>query len=101
MNEQDKKSQELAEEAARWAEGAVRPGEWREAQDAVLQPNDVVQAEVPLSLEVLYLLRELALRQGVSYQTMLKGWIEERLRLEAQTLLAGAGQLRKVGGLKR
>jgi hypothetical protein len=84
MNEERLSDQELAEEARRWDSGELTPAGWENAPDAIPQAKASESISLPLPKPMLAVLKEFARREGLSYQALIKRWLDDRIRVEQQ-----------------
>lgn len=94
---------DLAKEAARFSseKDFDREGGW-----AVTEPtDDVREAAVAISLRLpgrqLQLLKELARREGIGYQTLMKRWLDDRLREELTARREGRPAAKRLADLSK
>lgn len=83
---------ELAEEAARWAKRATDGRAWVDAPERVPRDEESQPISLRLPKRMLALLREIARRNGLGYQVLIKRWLDDRIRAEFQrrSEIAGA-----------
>lgn len=78
--------EELAKEAAAWDSRQITPSGWEDAPDAVPRDKESVVTSIRLPRVMVDILMEFAARSGVSYQVLMKRWLDERLRQEQERL---------------
>lgn len=76
--------EELAQEAAQWP--TTNLSGWVDAPEAVPRHSQSVSVTIRLPKLMLDLLREFAQREGVGYQVLMKRWLDDRIRREAQAV---------------
>jgi predicted DNA binding CopG/RHH family protein len=76
--------QELAEEAKSWDERRLTPAGWQDALEAVPRVEESIAISIRLPRQMLTILKEFASRAGTGYQVLMKRWLDERIRKEAQ-----------------
>ena len=81
-------SEELQQEAEGWDSRKVDPHDWEDAPEAVPRAAQSVQISLRLPKKLLDILRELARREGIGYQVLMKRWLDERVRREHEKMLA-------------
>lgn len=94
---------DLAKEAARFTfeKNFDRDGVWVEAAP----DDDVREAAIAISLRLpgrqLQLLKELARREGIGYQTLMKRWLDDRLREELTARREGKPAAKRLSELSK
>jgi hypothetical protein len=83
---------QLAAEAAEWSDGTRTLAGWVDAPDAVPRSAESVAISIRLPKPMISILKGFANRQGIGYQVLMKRWLDERIRQEAESLLAGRVQ---------
>jgi predicted DNA binding CopG/RHH family protein len=76
--------QELAEEAKSWDERRLTPAGWQDAPEAVPRAGESIAISIRLPRQMVTILKEFASRAGTGYQVLMKKWLDERIRKEAQ-----------------
>ncbi len=77
-------NEELAVEAKRWDERTLTPVDWQDAPEAVPRAAESIAISIRLPRKMLTILKEFADRAGIGYQVLMKMWLDERIREEAQ-----------------
>jgi hypothetical protein len=86
MTEERATNEELAEEARLWDSHELTPAGWEDAPDAVPRAKESTQINIRLPNQMIQILQEFARRSGVSYEVLMKRWLDERIRQERETL---------------
>jgi hypothetical protein len=81
-------SEELAQEAAAWANRANSLSGWEEAPDAVPRQAESTAISIRMPTNMLTIIRELARRRGIGYQMLMKQWFEECIQEASKPYLA-------------
>ena len=81
-------NEELAEEARKWVSGELKPTDagWEDAPYAVPRHQEAQQISIRLPKVMVAILKEFARRQDVGYQTLMKRWLDDRIRHERDKL---------------
>ena len=82
MKKKRMSDEELAREAARWTTQSGDGRTWIEAPERVPRIDESVPISVRLPKRMLTILREIARRQNVGYQVLMKRWLADRIRAE-------------------
>jgi hypothetical protein len=78
--------EQLAREAAEWDARKRTPAGFKEAPEAIPRGARSVAISIRMPGDLLELLKRFAGREGVGYQALIKGWLDDRLRAELATL---------------
>jgi hypothetical protein len=84
---------DLVRETARWETREIDPRGWDDAPEAVPRAGESTAISMRIPNKMLGILREFARRQGIGYQVLIKRWLDDRIRQEADAL---AQRLRTV-----
>jgi hypothetical protein len=95
MSDERMSAEEMAEEARRWTEGRVAPGELVDAPDAVPRAKESVSISIRLPRQMVEILKEFARRSGLGYQVLMKRWLDDRIRQERDRLRQEQERLRR------
>ena len=79
-------NEELEREAQRWDASLVAASGWRDAPHAIPRAGASTLISIRMPNEMLAILKELALREGIGYQVLVKRWLDERIRKERKSL---------------
>lgn len=71
-------------EAARWNKGAVEAGQWVAAPEAIPRARESELISIRMPTKMLGVLRAFAQRRGIGYQVLIKQWLDDRIREEAE-----------------
>jgi predicted DNA binding CopG/RHH family protein len=103
MKKKTSTAPDLAKEAARFStdKDFDRSGGWTATEPT----DDVRDATTAISLRLpgrqLQILKEVARRQGIGYQTLLKRWLDERLREEVSSHRDGKTAAQRLADLSK
>jgi len=95
MSEKRMSNEELAEEARRWDQGEITPTDWVDAPEAVPRAKEAAQINIRLPRQMVQILMEFAKRSGIGYEVLIKRWLDERIRHEAQCIKQEQERLRR------
>lgn len=82
MSSERMTSEEMAAEAKRWTAGIPQIGPLVEVPEAVPRARESVAISIRLPRELLGIVKEFAAREGIAYQTLIKRWLDDRVRSE-------------------
>ena len=85
MNDKNRKratAEELAQEADAWDKGLLTPQDWVDAPEAVPYSSTSKTIRLHIPAQMLAIVKELAHRQGIGYQILIKRWLDDRIREE-------------------
>ncbi|MCI0380770.1 MAG: BrnA antitoxin family protein [Gemmataceae bacterium] len=88
MREKRLTDEELAREAQLWDNREATPADWDDAPDSVPRVAESEALSIRLPKKQLALLEEFARRQGISFQILIKRWLDDRIRAEYMQLSA-------------
>jgi len=86
MNDPPMSTEEMAEEARRWAESEMPNVGMEDSPDAVPRARESTQINIRLPCKMVDILKEFANREGIGYQALMKRWLDERIRQERDRL---------------
>jgi hypothetical protein len=95
MTEKRASNQELAEEARRWDQREIMPTDWEDAPDAVPRAKEAIQINIRLPRQMVEILKEFARRSDISYEVLIKRWLDERIRQEGKCFQQEQERLRR------
>ena len=77
---------QLAEEAKAWSDGTKKPTdpEWYDAPSAVPRYRESERVELRLPIIMVKILKEFARRENIGWHMLMKRWLDDRIREEAQ-----------------
>lgn len=87
-------NEQLAQEAAEWADGTRTLQGWKDAPEAVPEPSTAISIRIPNTM--LGILKEFARRRGIRYQRLMKVWLRDRIAQEAKPILQSPAWDRKA-----
>lgn len=84
----------LAAEVQAWEDGTLSPRGWDDAPSAVPRAGESKSVSIRFPTRMLDVLRAFAEREGIGYQVLIKRWLDDRIRAEAEALRTAAGPVR-------
>lgn len=84
MKNNERKMDDLAEEARLWDERKLTPTDWKDAPEAVPAAKRSVPISIRLPQPMVAILKEFARQAGIGYQVLMKQWLDDRIRQESQ-----------------
>ena len=82
MSEHSSLPDDRAREVELWDQRVLTPAGWADAPEAVPRASESVAISVRFPAPMLDVLKEFAHRAGVGYQSLIKQWLNERIREE-------------------
>lgn len=77
--------EELAREAAEWADGTRTLKGWDEAPQAIPAPHMTIDIRLPVKM--VDIIQEMARRKGLHTQDLIRIWLRDRIEQEARPIL--------------
>ena len=93
MTEKRAMDEELVHEGRCWDNREMTPAGWEDAPEAVPCARESVADSLCLPVQMMAILKEFAQRAGVSYQVLMKRWLDDRIRQEHERIQSQAGSL--------
>jgi len=69
----------LADEAILWDEGKIDPKTWDDTPEALPRHSETESISLRLPKTMLAIIKEMARREGLGYQTLIKQWLDEKI----------------------
>lgn len=72
----------LAQEASDWDARRRTPAGFEDAADAIPRAREATEIRIRMPIALLTVLEQFAEREGISYQVLIKRWLDDRVREE-------------------
>jgi len=73
----------MAKEAEQWDDGTLDPKPWDDVPQAIPRANEPAPVSIRLPQKMIAVLEEFSRREGIGYQTLMKKWLDDRIRKES------------------
>ena len=77
---------QLAKEARDWDERTMNTSGWEDAPEAIVRSGESKAISIRLPALMIEVLKGFAEREGTGYQILIKRWLDERIRSEAESI---------------